>query len=184
MTSLRNPVALAALSLTIVAAACSDSPVAPAPPPLPSISSRSPQPPGPSSASLVIEDFAAIVKRSPIDGRGVPVEDGWFAVEVRFLLRETGGNSGATVESFFLGDGTGGGASFAGFCLEGLRVLPGGVYDTLNTDEGYASWGYCAPYWGVVRAPIKEVMFLTVNFVDDVGRAGSVSAQAIWKYRN
>jgi hypothetical protein len=33
----------------------------------------------------------------------------------------------------------------------------GGVYDTLNTDEGYASWGYCAPYWGVVRAPVEEM---------------------------
>jgi hypothetical protein len=111
------------------------------------------------------------------------VEDGWLSLEVRFLLRETGGNSGATVESFFLGDKTGGGAWFDGFCGEGVRVPPGGVYDTLNTDEGYASWGYCAPYWGVVSAPIKEhPMFLTVNFVDDNGRAGSVSAQAIWKY--
>jgi len=54
------------------------------------------------------------------------VEDGWFSLEVRFLLRETGGNSGATVESFFLGDETGGGAWFAGFCLEGLRVAAGG----------------------------------------------------------
>ena len=67
----------------------------------------------------------------------------------------------------------------------GVRVPPGAAYDTLNTDEGYTSWGYCAPYWGVVSAPIKEhPMFLTVNFVDDDGRAGSVRAQAIWKYRN
>jgi hypothetical protein len=148
MTNVRNPVAVAALSLAIVAAACSDSPVAPAPPPLTSTSSPPPQPSGPASASLVIEDFAAIVKRSSTDGRGVPVEDGWFAIEVRFLLRETGGTSGATVESFFLGDETGGGAWFAGFCVEGVRVPPGGVYDTLNTDEGYKSWGYCAPYLG------------------------------------
>jgi hypothetical protein len=112
------------------------------------------------------------------------VQDGWFSLEVRFLLRETGGKSGATVKSFFLGDGTGGGAWFAGVCLEGLRVLPGAVYDELNTDEGYESWGYCAPYWGVVRAPIKEIpIFVTANFVDDDGREGSVSALAIWKYR-
>ena len=184
MTSVRNSVAVAASSLAIVAAAaCSD--VAPSPsklPPLPSAPSSSPQPPGPPSASLVIEDFSVIVKRSSVDSRGGPVEVGWSSLEVRFLLRETGGNSGATVQSFFLGDGVGGGAMFDGFCVSGVRVAPGGVYDTLNTDEGYKSWGYCAPYWGVVKAPVTESpMFLTVTFVDDDGRSGSVRAQAIWK---
>jgi hypothetical protein len=131
----------------------------------------------------VIEDFSVIVKRSSVNGRGVPVDDGWFSLEVRFVLRETGNRSGATVESFFLGDGDGGGAWFDGFCTEGLRVPPGGVYDTLYTDEGYESWGYCAPYWGVVSAPIKEFpVFLTVNFVDDDGQAGSTGAKAIWKH--
>jgi hypothetical protein len=62
-------------------------------------------------------------------------------------------------------------------------VSPGGVYDTLSTDEGYASWGWCAPYLGVVSAPIGEVpVFLTVNFVDDDGQTGSTVAKAIWKH--
>jgi hypothetical protein len=174
---------VAVLSLAVVTAACSDNPVAPAPsqppsqpPPFPS-----PRPPGPTSASLLIEDFSVIVKRSLPGGRAV--EDGRFSLEVRFLLKETSGNSGANVESFFLGDQSGGGAWFAGSCLKGLRVPAGGVYDTLNTDEGYASWSYCAPYWGVVSAPVKEMpIFLTVNFVDDDGHPGSVRAQAVWKY--
>jgi hypothetical protein len=100
-------------------------------------------------------------------------------------MRETGSISGATVKSFFLGDASGGGAWFDGICVEGLRVPPGGVDDTFSTDEGYESWGYCAPYWGVVSAPISESpVFLTVNFVDDGDRPGSVRAQAIWKYRS
>ena len=73
---------------------------------------------------------------------------------------------------------------YAGLCLEGgLRVLPGGVYDRFYTDEGYEWWSYCAPHFGTVAAPIKESpAFLTVNFVDDDGRAGSVRAKAVWKY--
>jgi hypothetical protein len=181
MASISNPGALALLSLAIVAAACSNNPVAPDLPQ--SASSPSPGPAQPTSASLAIEDFSVIVKRSPVDSRGVSVVDGWFSLEVRFGLRETSSNSGATIKSFFLGDGAGGGAMFDGFCIGDLRVPPGGVYDTLSTDEGYKSWGYCAPYWGVVSAPLKETpVFLTVTFVDDDGRTGSVRAEANWKY--
>ena len=122
MASLGNPGALALLSLAIVAAACSNNPVAPdlSQPPLPSASSPSSEPAAPTSASLAIEDFSVIVKPSPIDSRGVSVVDGWFSLEVRFALRETGNNSGATVHSFFLGDGAGGGAMFDGFCIGNL----------------------------------------------------------------
>jgi hypothetical protein len=99
------------------------------------------------------------------------------------VQQQSGRTSGATVQSFFLGDAAGGGAMFNGVCIGDLRVPPGGVYDTLSTDEGYESWGYCAPYWGVVSAPLKESpVFLTVTFVDDDGRRGSVRAKAIWKY--
>jgi hypothetical protein len=119
----------------------------------------------------------------------VALEEGWFSLEVRFLLRETGGNSGATVEHFFLGGEGGGGAWFGGpgICGEGMRVPAGGVYDTLNTDEGFAWWGWCAPFWGVDKlgAPPREYpIFLTVYFEDDEGHKGSVSVEAIrpWKY--
>ena len=185
MAIVRNPVALAAFSLAIVATACSGTPVAPdlsQHPPVPPPSSPSPQPLPTTSASLVIDDFSVIVQPSTVDSRGVAVVDGWFSLEVRFALRETGGNSGATVQSFFLGDGAGGGAWYDGFCIGDLRVPPGGVYDTLNTDEGYESWSYCAPYWGTVKAPLEEFsVFLDVKFVDDDGRSGSVRAKATWK---
>jgi hypothetical protein len=166
--------------LVILAAACSGSPLGPSQ--LPAASSPLSQPPPPTSAVLVIEDFRVIVQPSSRDGRGVPVEGGWFALSVRFALRETGNRSGATVESFFLGDGVGGGDWYAGICTKGLHVPQGGVYDTLSTDEGHASWGYCAPHLGVVSVPIKEFpVFITVYFVDDDGRAGSTNAKAFWK---
>ena len=183
MASMSNPGALALLSLTIVAAACSNNPVAPdLSQSFRSATSPSPAPAAP-SASLAIEDFSVIVKRSPVDSRGVSVVDGWFSIEVRFALRETSSISGATIQTFFLGDEAGGGAWVDRFCIGDLRVPPGGVYDTLSTDEGYESWGYCAPYWGVVSAPLKETpVFLTVTFVDDAGRTGSVRARANWKH--
>jgi hypothetical protein len=156
--------------LIIFAAACSDSPLGPSQ--LPSASSLSPQPP-PSSASLVIEDFQVIAKFGG---------DGRFFLEGRFALRETGNRSGATVESFSL-DYLGGRDWWEEFCIQRLRVPPGGVYDTLSTAEGYASWGYCAPYLGLFSGLIKEFpVILTVYFVDDEGHAGSTNAKAIWKY--
>ncbi len=196
MTSIRNPVPLAALSLAFLTAACSDNPVAPTrstqpPQPPPSVGPTlpSPRPSGPTSASLQIENFSVIAKPSRTNSRGEPVavEEGWFSLEVRFLLREARGNSGATVEYFFLGGETGGGAWFGGSCGGGFRVPAGGVYDTLNTDEGVASWVYCAPYWGVDKlgAPAKEYpIFLTVYFEDDEGHPGSVRVEAIrpWTY--
>jgi hypothetical protein len=180
---------VAALSLAFVAAACSDNPVAPTraaqPPPL--FAFPSPPPSGPTSASLRIENFSVIVKPSRMNGRAEPVAvtDGWFSLEVRFLLRETGGKSGATVNDFFVEHGVlGGGAWFGGPCGGGFRVPPGDVYDTLNTDDGFASWGYCAPYLGVEKLGEEYPLFLTVYFEDDEGNPGSVRVEAIrpWTY--
>ena len=181
MASISEPSALALLSVAIAAAACNYNPVAPDPLHSTQLSASSPSPS--TRASLTIEDFVVVVKRSPVDSTGASVVDGWFSLEVRFALRETGSNSGATIKSFFLGDDAGGGAMFDGFCIGDLRVPPGGIYDTLSTDEGYESWSYCAPYWGVVSAPLKESpIFLTVTFVDDDGRMGAVRARAHWTY--
>jgi hypothetical protein len=183
MASVTNAGALTLILFAIGAAGCSHNAVAPDPSQPLYSEPTAPKPTVPTSASLAIDNFSVIVKRSPKDSRGVPVVDGWFSLEVRFALRETGGSSSATVQSFFLGDGAGGGAMFDGVCIGDLRVPPDGVYDTLSTDAGYESWGYCAPYWGVVSAPLNEFpVFLTVTFVDDDGRAGSVRAKAIWKY--
>ena len=66
---------------------------------------------------------------------------------MRFLLRETGGNSGATIRSIFLGDGEGGGEMRDGICTDGLRVPAGGVLRRFYTDEGFESLGIARPTW-------------------------------------
>ena len=97
------------------------------------------------SAVLAIEDPFVIVRSSRLSAR--------FEVEVRFLLRETGGKSGATIRSIFLGDGRGGGEMRDGICTDGLRVPAGGVLHTFYTDEGFESLGYCSTYWGTISTP-------------------------------
>jgi hypothetical protein len=111
--------------------------------------------PAPSSAVLAIED--------PFVLGGT----------TRFLLRETTGNSGATILNVLTGDGRGGADSTGPGCWgKVLRVPPGGMLDTFYTQEG-ADWlSYCGVWGG---------MFVTVRFADDTGRIGTVSAQVIVK---
>ena len=98
MRSVLKLSALAVLSLLArIAAGCTDSPVTPGPPPVPPPTSPTP---GPASAALTIEAPFVLVRASPVPDR--------FDVEVRFLLRETGGNSGATIEGIYLYDIRGG----------------------------------------------------------------------------
>ena len=126
------------------------------------------------SAVLAIEDPFVIVRSSRLSAR--------FEVEVRFLLRETGGNSGATIRSIFLSDGRGGGEMRDGICTEGLRVPAGGVLHTLYTDEGFGSRGYCSTYWGTISTPtFNNPVIVTVTFADDEGRVGSVAGRTVVK---
>jgi hypothetical protein len=119
--------------------------------------------PAPSRAVLVIEDPFVIT---------YPVRGG-FSTETRFLLRETTGNSGATILNVLAGDGRGGGDNTGPGCWgKALRVPPGGMLDTFYTDEGSNWLSYCGLWGGT---------FVTVRFADDDGRIGTVTAQAIAK---
>jgi len=151
------------LLLMSVAAACGDSPVAPALPPPPPL----PTP----RASLVIED-------PYVTARPVSFSND-LELEVRFLLRETSHNSGATIQSIFFTGDTRGGA-----CTKGLYVPAGGVLDTFYTDEGLASLGYCSSDLGTITGPLSEFlskypMAVMVVFADDDGRLGTVSTRAL-----
>ena len=165
MLSLRNLAALTVSCLLVgVGAGCGGSPVptgpaAPSPPPPP------PPPPPPQappavSASLAIEDASVIVRRNH---RG-----SWS--ETRFLLRETGGSSGAEILEVTMRDRSGEANSEGSSCWrDKLRVPPGGVLDTFYTDAGWDWLGYCAPG---VPTPVEVI----VRFADDDGRLGRVSA--------
>jgi hypothetical protein len=165
MRTVRNRPAVAAWALLIGLAAGCNSPVVSGP-------SLIPLPPAPRPrAVLAIEDPSVIFRPS----RGQP----GFEAEFRFLLRETGGTSGAMIRHIFLGDDRGGGTSL---CTDGLRVPPGGVFDKYYTDEGFASLGYCAPYWGLVPTPtLNHPATVTVTFVDDDGVIGWVHTVVVEK---
>jgi hypothetical protein len=124
-----------------------------------------------SRASLAIEDPFVILRPSGIRDE--------YAIEVRFLLKETGGDSGATIEQIGLSDQRGGGEVIGGSCTRGLRVLPGGVLDTYYTDESVKALSYCGPYLGSVGAPTPNLLVdVSVTFLDDDGRRGWADAQA------
>lgn len=124
-----------------------------------------PLPTGPPVASLTIED--AWVSLRPASTPRT------FWGEVRFLLRETSGESGATIREVLIP----GGSDPAGpACWQGdLRVPPGGTLDRFYTDAGLSSLGYCAPWALVVDAATgSHPIVVSVTFYDDGGRLGKV----------
>ena len=114
---------------------------------------------------MAIEDASAIVH--PDGSR--------FGYDVRFLLRESAGRSGATVRGIVVygpegSDGTG--PSCWG---DSLRVPSGGVLDTFYTDAGRYWLAYCSPgSGGVTRTPSLTI---SVTFADDEGRLGEVRSK-------
>ena len=102
------------------------------------------------------------------------INDPRFGYHVRFQLRETSGNSGATLQDVFVGDAVSGGGDHTGPGCWGqaLRVPPGGTLDTFYTDAGVAWLSYCA----VGMAHPSQNVLVVVKFEDDDGRSGSVVA--------
>jgi hypothetical protein len=132
----------------------------------PSTPSPTPAPVAPrTAAQLAIEDASVNVQPLPTGSA--------FGYDVRFALRETSGKSGATIQNVLVGDLKGGGDNTGPGCWrDSLRVPPGGTLDVFYTDAGQRSLGYCAP-WTSGDTPTPQVM-VTVTFVDDDGRIGTV----------
>jgi hypothetical protein len=117
-----------------------------------------------SSASLGIDDLFVIMYAKP------PF---WF--DIRFLLRETGGTSGATLQTVFVGDHSGGGELAWVECWrDPLRVPPGGTLDTFYTQAGWDWLSYCGPWYGgaVNTHNLTAPVTIHVTFLDDEGRPG------------
>ena len=142
-------------------------PVAPAPAPL-------------SIASVVIEDAFAIggpawacTSEGCGPGRG-------YIYEVRFLLREVGGRSGATVKTITVWNpdnrtkGTYAQETGEGCWRDKARVPPDGTLDAFHTDEGSAWLSYC--YVGIDGTPTVPSLDVDVHFVDDENNNGMVRA--------
>jgi hypothetical protein len=145
---------------------CSGSPSTPAgPTPVP-FSPTQPQPPppsNPSSASVVIENPFAIVHS----------EGSRFGYAVRFLLRETSGASGATIERIVIYGPFGSDETGPVCWKDQLRVPAGGALDTFYTDAGAQWLSYCGPGSGGTTA--SPALVAEVTFRDDRGVVGSMS---------
>ena len=144
----------AAVTLVFLAG-CSGSPSIPASPgPLPT-SNRT-------SALVAIQAPYAIVHS----------QGSQFGYAVRFLLRETGGVSGATIERVAIYGPSGSDETGPGCWEETLHLPAGGELDTFYTDEGAQWLGYCGPgSGGSTASPTLEA---EITFRDDRGVVGSV----------
>jgi hypothetical protein len=182
-TSGRSIIGATVLALTV---GCGSSPLSPTPPPSPNTPgpappapapAPAPAPQAPSVASLVIEDTFAIAWDCARSGcRPLPRN----IYEVRFLLRETAGLSGATITLVVVRNpsqrtqGTYSQATGESCWLTSLRVPPRGTLDVFHTDAGSAWLSYC--YVGIDGAPGIPSLELDVHFVDDLNGQGVVSA--------
>lgn len=153
------------VALLLAAAGCAESPSVPlAPAPAIPVTPPAPPPSGPAAASLAVEDPFVLVT-----GGGAT-----YVYGVRFLLRETSGRSGATIERIVIRGPAESDETGSTCWRTAVRVPPGGTLDTFYTDAG-ADWLlYCSPFnVGHTPAPALGV---EITFHDDRGNVGSVTA--------
>ena len=129
-------------------------------------------PPPVLAASIAIEDLSASERFSG------SLIAGSYWYRATFLLRETSGNSSATIQRVVVtaaGSTNDNGPSCWGDTP--IRVPPGRTLDVFKTDAGLKVLGdYCAPY---ISSPVVPFQFhLIVTFRDDGGHEGSVETSA------
>jgi hypothetical protein len=150
------------LLFLISAMACGGaSPTTPTATPPPSV------PGGQVTAVLAVSTFT--VTRHPTSS----ATSDWVDYDVKVKLSEVGGNSGALLQSVALSSpsmGTDYGCSGSQI----PKINPGGTWDM-------DSWGYCAPGVYIPKSVANEpaTVTLSVRFVDNDGRAGSLSSTAM-----
>jgi hypothetical protein len=179
-----RPLILAALVASLVwHPGCGSAPFAPSPSPQPGSGGAPPLPqpaPAPSqpAATLAIEELT-VTEYPPTperDGKGLLLHD-YYSYVVRFLLRETSGNSGATIREVVVGNVPGEGETMGGDCLGDLRVPPGGTRDDFYTEKNVRRWSYRYP---APASPIPlERIRVIVTFKDDHGVIGTVNAEVM-----
>jgi hypothetical protein len=126
------------------------------PPPLP--------PSNRSNALVTIDDPFAIVHKDGLH----------FGYGVRFLLRETGGTSGATIDRVVVYGPSGSDETGVECWRDTLRVPAKGELDTFYTDAGADRLLYCGP--GSSGDDARPSLYVVVTFRDDSGVVGSVGA--------
>jgi hypothetical protein len=185
-------VSMTALALTV---GCGSPPLAPTPPPRPFVPppapvpapAPAPAPAAPASASLAIENAYGIGGGGPACTRDGCSPHASYGYEIRFVLRELTGTSGATIKRVVVRNtaqvtnGTYSDETGEACWKDPLRVPPGGTLDTFFTDAGVAWLSYC--FVGIDTLPGREPQLeLDVHFVDDAQRSGFVT-KVVTSYR-
>ena len=150
--------------LTLAGPACSDQSVGPSSPPKPTA------PPPPPPASLTIEDLSFVVQEGPCS---------WFYSEphrcfrARFIVRETGGASAATIQDAYLEgpDGAEPGFINGTGCpyRKPIRVSPGATSDIFQRDAANPGPdGFCNLWYDLLNTAERRLE-LIIAFTDDAG---------------
>ena len=162
-------------ALTVGCNSAGQSPVSP------SVSANGvPAPPAPAGSSPSTVASIAIEDAFAIGGQG---QDS-YVYEVRFLVRELGGRSGAIIKwitvhnpNLRAGESTSTQHQSESCWRTELRVPSGGTLDTFYTDAGSAWLSYC--WVGIDALPGASSFPIEVFFKDDYGYEGSVKATAL-----
>ena len=138
-----------------------------------------PEAPSPSTAASLALEHGFAIEGPPYicSGRG-PCEPGpGYVYEVRFLARELGGRSGATIKEILVYNPNPGAETFSQAAgescwIQELRVPPGETLDTFYTEAGSEWLSYC--YVGIGSSTRVSSIPVEVFFKDDYGARGSV----------
>jgi len=128
-------------------------------------------PPGP-TAKLQMESLSIKVYGPNAQGR--------YGYVPRFMLREVGGQLGATIEYINIFDPQTNSWNATGPTCWGtpLHVAANGVLDTFFTDQG-ADWlSYCAP--GTEGTSPKPTLRIVITFASDNGASGTLDVSYVW----
>jgi hypothetical protein len=150
--------------------ACSEQSVAPSPSPSPSPSPPPSPPPQQPSASLTIEGLSIVVLEGPCS---YTYSEPHRCFRPRFIIRETGGASGATIRDAHLEgpDGAEPGSIGGPACphVKNIRVPPGETSDVYYRDGNSGSNDYCYIWGDLLNSAERRQLDLLIAFTDDDG---------------
>lgn len=152
---------LTAVLSTLVGCSSASTPSSPI---VPSVPAPQPRPPQPATAArLALSKFTITV---------VP----GYTAAVRFVLTETGGLTGATIETVTTSSPQEADITGASCWKQPIHVNANSTLDVFDT--GWSSLSYCAPDFGGPVAASDSTLMVKIDFVDDSGARGSVMAVA------
>ena len=170
--SWRGATAAIALFALLAFPACSEQSVGP------SLSPPPPLPPPPPPAALTIEDVSIVVQEGPCS---YYYSEPHRCFRPLFVLRETGGMSGATIQAALIAgpDGAEPGFIVGSACPHNrkIRVPPGETSDIFQRDFANPGLdGYCNIWMDLPNSAERRQIELTISFTNDAGVQRAIGA--------